>query len=330
MINISKQCEPIILLDGSFGSLRTPGLKAARNLIFVLAISSWLAPGALSEDAPGATARVEGTVFIGNPSEQSYVAGAKVLATGPVLIETETNIDGKYSFVAVTPGRYTVEANFSDLKAVQTITVEANQVVQVPLQLKPPEVKTSINVAANAQDSEGPAATETITEKIVQNAPNIDEQFESALPLVPGVVRGPDGLINLKGARNTQSGALMNSANVTDPATGSPGLSLPLDVVSSVQVISNPYDPEYGKLTGAVSTVETKTGNYEGYHFSIQNILPRPRERGGSIVGIGAFTPRMMFTGPIVKDRIAITQSFEYRFVQTPVNSLPPLQRDPS
>src|SRR5271157_2232518 len=162
---------------------------------------------------------------------------------------------------------------------VQTITVEANQVVQVPLRLKPPEIKTSVTVTASAEDAKVPAAAETISEKIVQNAPNIDEQFESSLPLVPGVVRGPDGLMNLKGTRNAQSGALVNSANVTDPATGSPALSLPLDVVSSVQVISNPYDPEYGKLTGAVSNVETKTGNYEGYHFSIQNILPRPRER---------------------------------------------------
>src|SRR4029077_13759866 len=44
--------------------------------------------------------------------------------------------------------------------------------------------------------------------------------------------------------------------------------------------------------------------------------------------GIGAFTPRTTFTGPLLKDRIAFTQSFEYRFVRTPVESLPPLQRD--
>src|SRR5271165_1773111 len=328
VVKISKRREFTLVPGGTLGLTWIPGLGAVRNLIFLLVVVSWITPWAFAKDEHGETGRVEGAVFVGDPGDRSFVAGAKVLATGPVMIETETDIDGKYAFVAVAPGSYTVEASFSELKAVQTITVEANQVVQVPLQLKPPEVKASITVAANAQDSEGPAATETITEKIVQNAPNIDEQFESALPLVPGVVRGPDGLINLKGARNTQSGALMNSANVTDPATGSRGLSLPLDVVSSVQVISNPYDPEYGKLTGAVSNVETKTGNFEGYHFSIQNILPRPRERGGSIVGIGAFTPRMTFTGPIVKDRIAITQSFEYRFVQTPVNSLPPLQRD--
>jgi outer membrane receptor for ferrienterochelin and colicin len=36
----------------------------------------------------------------------------------------------------------------------------------------------------------------------------------------------------------------------------------------------------------------------------------------------------MTFTGPILKDLAAFTQSFEYRFLRTPVNSLPPLQRD--
>ena len=156
----------------------------------------------------------------------------------------------------------------------------------------------------------------------------MNERFESSLPLIPGVVRGPDGHVNLKGTRNTQSGALVNSANVTDPVTGSPALNLPIDVVASVQVVSNPYDPQYGKFTGAVSTVSTKTSDYEQFHFSVQNFIPRLRDRDGIISGIGAATPRMTLTGPIVKDRIAVTQSFEYRFVRTPVNSLPPAERD--
>ena len=38
--------------------------------------------------------------------------------------------------------------------------------------------------------------------------------------------------------------------------------------------------------------------------------------------------PRTTLTGPLITDRLAFTQSFEYRFVRTPVESLPPLQRD--
>jgi hypothetical protein len=93
-------------------------------------------------------------------------------------------------------------------------------------------------------------------------------------------------------------------------------------------VIANPYDPEYGKFTGAVSSVETRTSNFDKFHFSIQNLVPRARDRDGSIVGIEAFTPRTTITGPLINDRLAFTQSLEYRFVRTPVESLPSLQRD--
>src|SRR5262249_38057768 len=175
---------------------------------------------------------------------------------------------------------------------------------------------------------EEPAQKNTISQSVVERAPNQEEKVDSLLPLVPGVVRGPDGRINMKGAQATQSGWLVNSANVTDPATGGQAISLPIDVVSSVQVVSNPYDPEYGKFTGAVSSVSTRSGAFDKFHFSLQNLVPRARDRDGDIVGIEAFTPRLTVTGPVIKDTLAFTQSLEYRFVRTPVNSLPPLQRD--
>ena len=246
----------------------------------------WFAHCALAgEDS--ATARIEGTALVSSAHGQAYVAGAKVVASGPVRIETETNAEGKYAFLGMAPGMYTIEATFSGLEAVQTITVTSHQVAQVALQLTPLKANTSVTVTASEAETKSPAQTDIITEKTLRDAPNVNERFETLLPLVPGVVRGPDGHINMKGARNTQSGALVNSTNVTDPATGSPAINLPIDVVSSVRVTSNPYDPQYGKFTGAVSSVETKTGNYEGYHFSIQNVLPRLRDRGGSIVGLG-------------------------------------------
>lgn len=47
-----------------------------------------------------------------------------------------------------------------------------------------------------------------------------------------------------------------------------------------------------------------------------------------SIMGLAAVSPRVTFSGSIVKDRIAFTQSFDYHFERTPVDSLPPLQSD--
>jgi hypothetical protein len=45
-------------------------------------------------------------------------------------------------------------------------------------------------------------------------------------------------------------------------------------------------------------------------------------------VGIEAAAPRLTVTGPLVKNKIAFTQSFEYRFLRIPISSLPPLERD--
>ena len=275
--------------------------------------------------------QIQGTAFVSDSTGQSYIANAKATLEGPTAtVETETDESGKFEFRDVQPGTYTIEVTTPGLIATQSVTVELGKVAQISLDLKPTTVQQSVTVTATANEEPAISASPsgTINSRTLLNAPNRDDRTESVLPTLPGVVRGPDGRINMKGARTTQSGALVNSANATDPATGSPGISVPIDVVSSVEVISNPYDPQYGKLTGAVSTLDTKTSNFDKFHVSVNNFLPRLRERGGTISGLGSGTPRVTFTGPIWADHIAFTQSLEYRFVRTPVNSLPPFQRD--
>jgi hypothetical protein len=272
--------------------------------------------------------RIEGTVFVqDSQGNRSSVAGATVKLDGPAALETETDEKGKYVFADVALGTYEVTASAPGLEVRQTLQVGGGD-IRLSLELKPAEIASTVVVKDEGADRRDPAPSEIVSETTLRNAPNVNERFESSLPLIPGVVRGPDGHVNLKGSRSTQSGALVNSANVTDPVTGSPAINLPIDVVASVQVVSNPYDPGYGRFTGAVSTVATKTSDYEKFHFSFQNFIPRLRNEGGSIRGIDAATPRVTFTGPLLKDKIAITQSFEYRFNEAPVNSLPAFHRD--
>jgi len=185
-----------------------------------------------------------------------------------------------------------------------------------------------VNSNANPADTEEVSGTNSISESTVQNMPNRAERFDSLLPLVPGVIRGSNGLINMKGARATQNGSLVNSADVTDPATGATAINIPIDVVSSIKVLSTPYDPEYGNFTGAVSNVETRPGEFNKFRISAQNFVPHLRRLDGSIMGIAAATPRITFSAPIKKDRIAFTESVEYRYGRDPVNSLPSLQSD--
>jgi len=299
---------------------------------FLLVIASLATNMLVSQHAHGQSAAkpgaVEGTVFVVDSGGTSFLPGAKVALKNIATVETESDANGKFGFSGVEPGTYTIAADFPGMHAEQTVTVEPGEEIKAALELKLVAVVTSVTVAGSPNDAEVSTTAVTISEKVVNDAPNVNDRFESLLPLVPGVIRGPDGRINMKGTRNAQGGSLVNSANVTDPASGGQAINLPIDVVSSVQVVSNPFDPQYGRFAGALSTVETKTGNYEKRHFTIQNILPRWRDRAGTIAGLGAATPRLTYTGPLVRDRVAFTQSVEYRFIRTPVNSLPPLQRD--
>lgn len=317
-------------------AIKLRGLNQARcthvpSKILFLCLSAFLfTMQLLAGPNPDATGQLQGRAFVQDSMGQSYIAKAKVTLNGPAIMEAETDEGGKFEFREVQPGTYTMEVAAPGFAATQVLTVEMGKVLQISLELKPTTVHDSVTVTATANEElmTAPSPTGTVTLSTLQNAPNKDDRSESVLPTLPGVVRGPDGRINMKGARSTQSGALVNSVNATDPATGNPGIAVPIDVVSSVQVISNPYDPQYGKLTGAVSTLDTKTGDFEKWHGSIQNFVPRARVRGGTVLGLGSATPRVTFTGPLVHDRIAFTQSLEYRFVRTPVNSLPTSERD--
>jgi outer membrane receptor protein involved in Fe transport len=273
---------------------------------------------------------IRGDVFTkGTNGEPAVLPRVRIVLHGPITKETESDAQGAFAIDGLPPGTYEMEANAPGLSGGLAVEVTPGRSSTVPLEMNVTMVSNTVNVTATeAFVPDESAQHNTISQSVVEKAPNQDEKIDSLLPLVPGVVRGPDGRINMKGAQATQAGWLVNSANVTDPATGGQAISLPIDVVSSVQVISNPYDPEYGKFTGAVSSVETRTSNFDKFHFSIQNLVPRARDRDGHIVGIGAFTPRATITGPLIKDRLAFTQSLEYRFVRTPVESLPPLQRD--
>jgi hypothetical protein len=276
------------------------------------------------------TGAVQGLVFITDADGgRSVVSATKITVDGPAHIEAQSDNEGKFAFSTLPAGSYTITANTPGMAATQGVVVTAGTVSQVQLEMELEAVKESATVTAStnsADTNNEPSGTNTIGESAVQNMPNIDDRFESLLPLIPGVVRGPNGLINMKGARTSQNGSLVNSADVTDPATGTTAINIPIDVVSSVQVLSTPYDPEYGRFTGAVSNVETRPGDFNKFRMSVQNLLPRGRRIDGSIMGIAAFSPRLTFSGPILKDRVAFTQSFEYRYERDPVDSLPPLQ----
>jgi hypothetical protein len=242
---------------------------------------------------------------------------------------TMTDETGRFSLPGLAPDKCSVTATAEGFRSeTKSVMVTEKSPIEVPFQLSLTTVEEKVTVSGETHGIETTetSAKEEIKSSTLEHAPLASERFTDTIPLLPGVVRGPDGLLNVKGARASQSGLLVNSANVTDPVTGEYGINLPIDVVQSVQVLANPYDAQYGKFTGAVTTVQTRSG---GDHFKvqIQNLFPRVRKRAGNIVGIESVVPRLTFSGPVRKGRVYYLQSLEYRFIRTRVPGLRHLDR---
>lgn len=280
-----------------------------------------------AQDARSETGTIRGAVVTTAPDGQSYnIPGATLeLKRGTQVAETSANEAGLYEFTKLMPGEYTLEATVAGFKASnKNISIRAGETLVENISMEVADVTASVTVASadgNVVTTEV-APGSTVKQNTLQTLPLRNERLLDALPLVPGVVRGPDGQINMNGARASQSAMTVNTANVTDPVTGQFAFNLPLEAVDSVQVLTNPYAAEYGKFTGGVTAVATRSGT-DKFNFEAQSFFPRFRRRGGKWTGIEAFTPRLAFSGPLKRNKLWFMQSFEYRFVRTPVESLP-------
>jgi hypothetical protein len=276
--------------------------------------------------------RITGKVVADIPDQRKALPGVVVTLgserLGDKRLQSVSDMEGQYDFPGLVAGEYIVTVEFSGFKKYEKkLSVQIDATVEQDILLQPVPLSETVTVKVDPTDAVKTESTtpSVITERALRDAPLIDQRFQDALPLLPGVVRGPDGNLNIKGTRPSQSGILVSSLNVTDPVTGVPAIELPLEAVDTVQVHSNPYSSEFGKFAGAVTTIETRSGSND-LRYLFLGVLPRPRWRDGKIYGIGAATPRIAVGGPIKKDKLFFFQSLEYRFIRTNVPSLEELE----
>jgi outer membrane receptor protein involved in Fe transport len=146
--------------------------------------------------------------------------------------------------------------------------------------------------------------------------------FQEALPLLPGVMRGPDGLIHVKGGNANQTTALINNASIGDPFTGQPALRLPTAAVESMRVLSNPFSAEYGGFSSGVIEVTTRGGGDE-WKWLFEDPIPRLRWIDYTTHGIESATPHLAFSGPVIRDKLYLFQSVYYGYDTIRTPSLP-------
>ena len=308
-------------------------VKSKRELIFVfVSVLAWLffQAGILSRPAPaqGLAGKIKGSVSAtaGDASAQpELIPGARLTLVNRDLqnapLKTVTDETGNFAFLDLPAGSYTLTAESDGLPSVKrevSLTTGATLIVEVIL-------TATVAEAVTVREEEGQLSTgETTTSNMVraqklEDLPLRADNYQSALPLTAGVVRGPDGADHIKGTRAGQNSYTLNGADLTDPVNGNLAFDIPLEAAASVHVEENPYSAEVGKSTGGSTNLESKTGG-DKFKFGASRFFPTFH----NIIGgkIDSFRPRLTFEGPLIRKRLNFLQSFEYRFSRIYVPSL--------
>src|SRR6185436_6092792 len=137
-------------------------------------------------------------------------------------------------------------------------------------------------------------------------APIDGDDFQSLMLILPGVVRGPDGRLRIKGGLPSQGALQISSASLIDPSSGDFDLDLPGQSVESVEVLANPFAAEYGRFSTSVTQIRTRRGT-DVWEIKPGNLVPRFRQ---SLNHLSRFEPRFSIRGPVKPDRVFVAQDF--------------------
>jgi hypothetical protein len=208
----------------------------------------------------------------------------------------------------------------TDTRTVQ-IATGVNVEVTVALSLK--TQVTSVDVTEKAPPVEQSASENNVLRPTeVKTLPTNPATVVDTLPLVPGVVRTPDGELKIDGTGQERSAMVVNQTDITDPATGRFGQTIPVDSIETVNVLTTPFLAQYGRFTQSVVAVETRRGG-EKWHVELKDPFPDFRVRSYHMRGIRNETPRFVVGGPLIRNRLYLISALQYFLEKAPSRTLP-------
>jgi hypothetical protein len=288
-------------------------------LIAILLLAMGL-PLASSAQQP-CTLRVTVLDNLGNPIPESKLS---VQREGRELFNAISDEQGFSCIPGIPSGSYEIVVEKAGFFPASQPVELSGLASAVEFTLSPkPAGSERVEVRADAPGSEQQRASSstTLQRDEIKSLPNRPATVADALPLVPGVVRSADGQIIIDGGGEHKSAFVVNGTDVTEPATGRFGMTVPVDSVESLDVLKTPFLGEYGRFTAGVVSVETRRGG-DKWHFELNDPFPEFRIRSGHLSGLRNASPRVNFGGPILSRRLYLAEGFEYRVDKNPVRTL--------
>ena len=284
----------------------------------------------LSTGALAGQQRVAATVRVSANDEAGKAVagvGVELKLKGAVVATLITNEKGEVEFSGVAPGTYEVVVSKEGLETLteSEIAVTGSSPVEIKFTVIPKvQLTDTVNVQAGSEAAieKGSSVSTELQRTQVKDIPNKPATVADTLPLVPGVVRSAQGEIKISGSGEHRSALIVNSADVTDPATGQFGVTVPVDSVETISVFKTPYLAQFGRFTAGVVSVETRRGG-DKWSFELNDPLPEFRIFSGHLRGIREASPRVTFNGPLIAGKLFISEGLEYDLAKRPVRTLP-------
>jgi hypothetical protein len=242
-------------------------------LVFVLVCS--LAAAAVTRAQNLQNGAVRGTIY---DSTHAAVPGVKLTLTSTatgIKRELTTDADGGYDFENVAPGEYHLTAEISGFATttVKAIIVNVGSAVPVDVNLPVKGTSQTVEVVANTGaivDTSTSGVTQLVDSVSIENLPFPGRDYRDLAQLSPTVqiVPGLRGGIRMGGQQSDYSGLSIDGADMVDNFFGenfgsleTKNLTIPLEAVQEFQVVTNGFAPEFGRATGGLLNVVSKSGS---------------------------------------------------------------------
>src|SRR5262245_14937313 len=290
---------------------------------------------ALLATSVGAQTATTGTIegIVTDPNG-AVVPGATIRVASPNLMRAQTATSdgqGRYRFANLPPGKYTVtvEATGGFAKAEQSdLNVNLSTITTADVKLQPQGASASVEVVAGAAGvdvSSNTSGTNVSTEQF-SNFPT-QRTVQSLYTIAPTVSRsglrdasGRDRDPSVGGSSGPENNYILDGVSTTDPAFGGSGANLPFEFIQEVEIKTGSFGAEYGKSTGGIFNVITKSGTNEFHgdlfgYFTTRGLV---REVKSSAVPLAGSRPDGFseadlgadIGGPIIKDKLTFFAAF--------------------
>src|SRR5215472_9334164 len=318
---------------------RVCALAAWRFMFKGVLLVLLLLAGSVIGSAQVNTATLSGSV---SDPQNLAVKGAKVTLTNAATGATRTAVSddsGRYNLLGIPPGQYklTVDggANFA-LYENASIVLTVGESASFDRRLELKDVPQTVMVSETAPiETTKTEVSDTVAQRRIENLPINGRNYinftltnsQATRDMAPTIGPAPNSGLSIGGARARGNMVSVDGADAVDNSINGIRSTISQEGVQEFQLILSNYNAEYGRATGGVVNIVTKTGSNEFHgdafgYFRNKAFQARNAFSGQVDPTTGALDPvkqaytrtqsGLTFGGPLKKDKTFYFFSYEY------------------